>query len=69
MKVTPAHELDWPVFLTTCAWLLERLVDLQENLAIDRVQGLQELRAAPKFDSLRSDPRFADLLRRVGFTQ
>ena len=32
----------------------------------DRVQMMSELRAEPLFDPLRPDPRFADLLRRVG---
>jgi eukaryotic-like serine/threonine-protein kinase len=32
----------------------------------DRAQMLSELRAEPAFDPLRSDPRFADLLQRVG---
>jgi serine/threonine-protein kinase len=32
----------------------------------DRAQLLSELRAEPAFDPLRSDPRFGDLLQRVG---
>jgi tetratricopeptide (TPR) repeat protein len=32
----------------------------------DRAQMMSELRAEPAFDPLRADPRFGDLLQRVG---
>jgi hypothetical protein len=35
----------------------------------NKVADLGWLRVDPKWDNIRDDPRFADLLRRVGFRQ
>ncbi len=44
----------------------ERALTLLEDGYEQRAEGLVWLKVDPVLDSLRSDPRFADLLRRVG---
>ena len=45
----------------------ERAFAWLEKAFAERFSGMTELKVAPTFDSLRDDPRFQDLLRRVGF--
>jgi DNA-binding winged helix-turn-helix (wHTH) protein/TolB-like protein/tetratricopeptide (TPR) repeat protein len=47
----------------------DRAFEWLEKSFAERDEGLLYLRVDPALDSLRSDPRFADLLRRVGFPQ
>ena len=47
----------------------ERAFEWLEKGYAGRSDHLTQLKMDPMFDSLRADPRFADLLRRVGFTQ
>lgn len=47
----------------------ERAFEWLEKGFTGRSDHLTQLKMDPMFDSLRADPRFADLLRRVGFTQ
>ena len=44
----------------------EKAIAALERAYIAHDLQLQYLKVEPHFDSLRSDPRFADLLRRVG---
>ena len=45
----------------------ERAFEWLERAYSERNPDLIELRAEPVFDGIRSDPRFASLLRRVGW--
>jgi tetratricopeptide (TPR) repeat protein len=47
----------------------ERAFEWLEKGFASRSDHLTQLKTDPTFDSLRSDPRFADLLRRVGLPQ
>jgi len=47
----------------------ERAFAWLEKAFAERFSGMTELKVAPTFDSLHDDPRFQDLLRRVGFPQ
>ena len=47
----------------------ERAFEWFEKAYQERYQFMVHLHQEPRADSLRSDPRFADLLRRVGLTQ
>ncbi len=46
----------------------DRALEWLEKAYEKRDLSLVNLRVTPKFDVLRSNPRFQDLLRRVGFT-
>ena len=58
-------------FLTTCAYLGENdlAFELLERMYVERNPGLTLLKAQRFYDPLRSDPRFDDLLRRIGFPE
>jgi hypothetical protein len=47
----------------------ERAFELLEKAYADHDVKLQYVKANPAYDGLRDDPRFQDLMRRVGLTQ
>jgi Flp pilus assembly protein TadD len=63
-KSSEGHYARWPVYLGLGE--KEKVWACLEAMYAERV-GLGDVRVNPLLDSLRSDPRFADLLRRGGF--
>jgi Tfp pilus assembly protein PilF len=55
--------------LYLCAGEREQALEWLEKAYQERVQDMIYLRVSPMWDPLRSDPRFQDLLRRMGFPQ
>lgn len=47
----------------------EKAFEYLDEAYQQRDWGLLNLKSSPMFDSLRSDPRFADLLKRMNFPQ
>ena len=64
----PARQFPQPMFTLIAIGTgeHERAFGWLEQCYADRAQMMSELNAEPAFDPLRADPRFADLLRRVG---
>ncbi len=46
---------------------LERVFQLLEQLYVERNDWLVWLKVSPELKNVRNDPRFQDLLRRIGF--
>ena len=68
-----AHEGRFPSFAVAAGWARLGEADLAMEW-LDRAYRLRDpfipfLNATPMFDPLRSDPRFQDLLRRIGFPE
>src|SRR5262249_15997330 len=65
-----SHVLPWDIAVIY-AGLAEkdRAFEWLEKAFGERDEDLLYLKVAPVMDSLRSDPRFTDLLRRIGFPQ
>jgi hypothetical protein len=47
----------------------DRALDLLEKAIEGRETGLTYLKVVPQWDSIREEPRFKDLMRRIGFSQ
>ena len=70
---TSAPQTDWIRFATAKYYARladrDRTFELLEKLFAEHSQALVFLKEDPSFDSVRADPRFSDLLRRVGLPQ
>jgi len=69
LKVTKDYisPAEFAIFLAALGDKVAALQSLERAYA-ERDLQLQYLKVDPHYDSLRSDPRFADIMRRVGFT-
>jgi len=47
----------------------DRAFGLLEKACREKSGGIGSIKTIPAFDSLRSDPRYADLLKRMGLPQ
>ena len=45
----------------------DKAVELLEKAYEERFEQLIGLKSAPYFDPIRTDPRFAELLKKIGF--
>ena len=61
-RVTPLHMVDFYASLGE----KDRAFEWLEKAYEERARLLVFINIDPAYDSLRSDPRFADLLRRIG---
>jgi hypothetical protein len=61
-----------PVFIAVSYAILgekDRAFGLLEKACREKSGGIGSIKNIPAFDSLRSDPRYADLLKRMGLPQ
>jgi hypothetical protein len=47
----------------------ERVIELLQNAYSEHSNAVVQIKVDPMYDPIRSDPRFEDLLRRVGLEQ
>jgi len=57
---------DWIALVYTGLGDKDKAFEWLENAYNERNHWLIWIKVEPRFDSLRSDPRFTDLLRRIG---
>jgi hypothetical protein len=70
LEAESKHKYISPYFIASDYALLgdkERVFEWLEKAYADRSSWLVELRVDPVWDVVRSDPRYTDLLRRIGY--